>query len=210
MAPDRAITMIIADDHVMIRAALDALVDNEPDMSVIGECERGDQAVVMVEKLRPDIAILDVEMSGMDGLEACKLITERHPGCRCMMLTPLNKPGLLQQSLRAGASGFIVKYSPAGDLLDAIRTVAAGQRAIDNTLAIAALASYEVRLTERELGVVELLAEGIPDKEMGRTLCLSGGTVRNYVSTVMATVGARNRLDLVRIGRADGWLRAHP
>ncbi|WP_300007992.1 response regulator transcription factor [Pseudonocardia sp.] len=200
--------VIIADDHVMIRSALASLVDNEPDLSVVGECGRGDEAVAMVARLRPDVAVLDVEMPGVDGLEACRQITGRHPGCRCMILTALNKPGLLQLSLRAGALGFIVKYSPVGELLDAIRAVARGERAVDSTLAIAALASYEVRLTERELAVVELVAEGIPDLEIGRTLSLSGGTVRNYVSAVMAKVGARNRVDLVRIGRADGWLRS--
>lgn len=210
MVEKAALTVVIADDHVMIRAALATLVGSEPDLTVVGQCERGDEAVAMVEKLRPDVAVLDVEMPGMDGIDACEVIATRFPECRCLMLTALNKPGLLQHALRAGASGFIVKYSPAADLVAAIRAVAAGRRAVDSSLAIAALASYEVKLTERELAVVERLAEGLSDREIGRALSLSAGTVRNYVSSVLTKVGARNRVDLVRIGRENGWLRASP
>lgn len=206
MPQQPAITLVIAEDHLMIRSALVTLIDSEPDMSVVGECGRGDEAVALVGSVLPDVAVLDADMPGLDGLATCKVITERFPATKCMVLTALNKPGLLQRALRAGARGFIVKYAPTEELLNAVRSVAAGGRAVDASLAVAALTSRDLMLTERELQVVQLLADGASDREIGRQLNLSSGTVRNYLSNVMTRVDARNRVDLIRIGLRDGWL----
>lgn len=202
----RAITIVIAEDQEMVRAALVSLIEEEPDLTVVGECGRGDDAVRLVAATRPDVAVLDIDMPGLDGVEACAAISATSTGCGCMVLTALNKPGLLQRALQAGARGFVVKYAPTQELLDGIRTVAAGRRAIDPSLAVAALGSRDLGVTQRELDVVMLVAEGAPDQEIARRLHLSSGTVRNYISAVMAKVDARNRVDLVRIGIRDGWL----
>lgn len=202
----RAITIVIAEDQEMVRAALVSLIEEEPDLTVVGECGRGDDAVRLVAATRPDVAVLDIDMFGLDGIEACAAISASSTECGCLLLTALNKPGLLQRALRAGARGFVVKYAPTQELLDGIRTVAAGRRAIDPSLAVAALGSRDLGVTQRELDVVMLVSEGASDREIARRLHLSSGTVRNYISAVMAKVDARNRVDLVRIGIRDGWL----
>ncbi len=207
MNPDGAvITVLLAEDHLMIRSALRSLVNAEPDLCVVAECGRGDEAVALVASRQPDVAVLDLEMPVLDGLAACEAIVQSHSSCRCLALTALNKPGGLQRALRAGACGYIVKHAPAEELLRAIRSVAAGQRVVDASLAVAALEVQNALVTQRELDVVRLLAEGTSDREIARRLHLSHGTVRNYVSNVMAKVGARNRVDLVRIGVEYGWL----
>lgn len=201
-----AIRVVLAEDQVMIRSALVSLIGLEDDLEVVGEAGDGDEALALVAALRPDVALLDIDMPGLDGLSACARIVETVPGCACLILTAMNKPGVLQRALRAKARGYIVKHAPAAELFDAIRAVAAGRRVVDTSLAVAALADDEIAITRRELDVVRLIAEGASARDIARRLHLTEGTVRNYTSNVMAKCGARNRVELVRIADDRGWV----
>lgn len=199
------IRVFLAEDQVMVRSALVSLIELEDDLDVVGVAGRGDQAVDRIVELRPDVAVLDIDMPGIDGLAAAAQLAERVPGCAVLILTALNKPGMLQRALRANARGFVVKHAPAEQLLAAIRGVAAGQRVFDPTLAVAALEA-DIPVTQRELDVVRLVAEGASAREIAGRLFLSEGTVRNYTSSLINKCGARNRVDLVRIAADRGWL----
>jgi two-component system response regulator DesR len=199
------IRVFLAEDQVMVRSALVSLIELEPDLSVVGVAGRGDQAVDRIAELRPDVAVLDIDMPGLDGLSAAELIRSRVPACAALILTALSKPGMLQRALQAGAKGYVVKHAPADELLAAIRGVAAGERVFDSALAVAAL-EEDVPVTQRELDVVRLVAEGASAREIAGRLFLSEGTVRNYTSNMINKCGARNRVDLVRIAFDRGWL----
>jgi len=199
------IRVFLAEDQVMVRSALVSLIELEPDLSVVGVAGRGDQAVEHIAELRPDVALLDIDMPGLDGLSAAELIRSRVPTCAALILTALSKPGMLQRALQAGAKGYVVKHAPADELLAAIRGVAAGERVFDSALAVAAL-EEDVPVTQRELDVVRLVAEGASAREIAGRLFLSEGTVRNYTSNMINKCGARNRVDLVRIAFDRGWL----
>jgi len=199
------IRVFLAEDQVMVRSALVSLIELEPDLSVVGVAGRGDQAVERIVELRPDVAVLDIDMPGLDGLSAAELIRTKVPNCAALILTALSKPGMLQRALQAGAKGYVVKHAPADELLAAIRGVAAGGRVFDSTLAVAAL-EEDVPVTQRELDVVRLVAEGASAREIAGRLFLSEGTVRNYTSNMINKCGARNRVDLVRIAYDRGWL----
>jgi two-component system response regulator DesR len=200
------IRILLAEDQAMVRSALISLIELEDDIAVVGEAGRGDEAVTLVTKLRPDVAVLDIDMPGLDGITACAQIHEIVPECACLVLTALGKPGTLQRALRAHARGFIVKHAPADQLIDAIRAVAAGQRIVDTTLAVAALEEERIPVTDRELEVVRLIAQGSSVKEIALRLYLSEGTVRNYTSNLMAKCGVRNRVELVRMATDRGWV----
>jgi two-component system response regulator DesR len=199
------IRVFLAEDQVMIRSALVSLIELEDDLDVVGVAGRGDYAVDRIVELRPDVAVLDIDMPGMDGLAAAAELADRVPRCAVLILTALNKPGMLQRALRANARGFVVKHAPAEQLLAAIRGVAAGQRIFDPTLAVAALEA-DIPVTQRELDVVRLVAEGASAREIAGRLFLSEGTVRNYTSSLINKCGARNRVDLVRIAFDRGWI----
>ncbi len=201
------IRILLAEDQVMIRSALISLIELEPDMEVVGEAGRGDEAVALAVRLQPDVVVLDIDMPGLDGISASAQLAEQAPECKALILTALSRPGALQRALQAKARGFVVKHAPAEQLLSAIRGVAAGQRVVDQSLAIAALTVDESGSpTGREREVVRLLADGRTARDIATTLFLSEGTVRNYTSSVMAKCGARNRVDLVRIARERGWV----
>lgn len=201
----RPITVFLAEDQVMIRSALVSLIELEDDLAVVGVAGRGEQAVERIAELRPNVAVLDIDMPGIDGLAAAAEVCQRVPRCGTLILTALNKPGMLQRALQANARGFIVKHAPAEQLLAAIRGIAAGQRVFDPTLAAAALES-DIPVTQRELDVVRMVAEGASAREIAGRLYLSEGTVRNYTSSLINKCGARNRVDLVRIAYDRGWL----
>lgn len=198
--------MLIAEDQHLIRGALVALLSLEPDIEVIAELDRGDQVLDVAEKTRPDVAVLDIDMPGLDGLAVAARLHEQQPGCHTLILTGLSQPGNLLRALRAHVRGFIVKDAPAEKLADGIRRVAAGQRVIDPELVSVALDTGESPLTSRETDVLREAADGIPTDQIGTRLSLSPATVRNYLSSAISKVGAQNRIDAIRVARQNGWL----
>ncbi|GAA2422254.1 MULTISPECIES: response regulator [Streptomyces] len=200
------IRILLAEDMNMVRGALVALLNLESDLDVVAEVERGDEIVDTALKCRPDVAIIDIDLPGLDGLTAAARLRERLPECRTLILTSLGRPGTLRRALSAQVSGYLLKDAPPKQLAEAVRRVAAGQRAIDPQLAVAAWGGTENPLTERENEVLKLAAEGAEAPEIARLLHLTTGTVRNYLTAVVAKLNARNRVDAIRIARESGWL----
>ncbi|MFI7611938.1 DNA-binding response regulator [Nonomuraea terrae] len=200
------IRVMIAEDQGMVRGALASLLGLEPDIEVVGEAADGAEAVAVAAKVRPDIALLDIEMPGTDGLTAGAEISARVPGCRVMILTTFGRPGYLRTAMEAGAAAFLVKDSPARELAAAIRRVHAGERVIDPALAAAALSAGPNPLSARERDALAAASDGSTIGDIARRLHLSEGTVRNYLSSAIQKTGARNRIEAVRHARAQGWL----
>jgi two-component system response regulator DesR len=200
------IRVLIAEDMHMIRGALVALLALEDDMEVVAELERGDGILEAALRTRPDVAVVDIEMPGLDGLSAAEQLHARLPECRTLVLTGLSQPGHLLRALQVHVRGFIVKDAPADTLADGIRRVAAGERVIDPELVAAALETGASPLTERETDVLRVADRGITTEEMAAQLSLSPATVRNYLSNAISKTGARNRIDAIRIARNAGWL----
>ncbi|QFZ21154.1 response regulator transcription factor [Saccharothrix syringae] len=200
------IRVLLAEDVRMVRGALVALLNMEPDMEVVASVENGDEIIPAVERNEPDVAVLDIDLPGMDGLSAAVRIHEVAPATRTLMLTSLGRPGTLRRALSARVNGFILKDAPINELADAIRGVSVGRRVIDSQLALSAWDSDECPLTPRELEVLRLAADGADAMEIAGTLYLSVGTIRNYLTTVTVKLEARNRVDAVRIARKAGWL----
>jgi two-component system response regulator DesR len=200
------IRVLIAEDMHMIRGALVALLSLEADMEVVAELERGDQVLDAALRTRPDVAVVDIDMPGLDGLSAAEVLHERLPECRTLVLTGLSQPGNLLRALKVHVRGFIVKDAPAENLADGIRRVARGERVIDPELVSAALETGSTPLTPREADVLRAAESGISTEEIGARLALSSATVRNYLSNAISKVGGRNRIDAIRIARDAGWL----
>ncbi len=200
------IRILIAEDQSMVRGALAALLDLEPDLEVVGEVSRGDDVTPMARRVRPDVAVLDIEMPGMDGLSAADELRRGMPGCRVLMLTTFRRPGYLRRAMEVGATGFLLKDAPSSQLADAVRRVAAGERVVDPAFAIDALSEGGSPLTERERQVLSTSAESATIAEVAARLSLSEGTVRNHLSAAIQKVGARNRGEAARIAREKGWL----
>jgi two-component system, NarL family, response regulator DesR len=190
----------------MIRGALVALLSLEDDIEVVAELDRGDQVLETAERTRPDVAVLDIDMPGLDGLVVATLLHDALPECQTLILTGLSQPGNLLRALKAHVRGFIVKDAPAATLADGIRRIAAGQRVIDPELVGAALDTGESPLTDREADVLREAASGLRTDQIATTLSLSPATVRNYLSTAIGKVGGQNRIDAIRIARDAGWL----
>jgi two-component system, NarL family, response regulator DesR len=200
------IKVLIAEDMHLIRGALVALLSLEPDMEVVAELERGDEIISTAERVRPDVAVVDIDLPGIDGLTAAARLHDVLPDCRTLVLTGLSQPGNLLRALEAHVRGFIVKDAPADSLADGIRRVAAGQRVIDPDLVAAALETGATPLTGRESDVLRAAEDGITTTEIASRLALSPATVRNYLSNAITKTGARNRIDAIRIARDAGWL----
>lgn len=200
------IRILIADDQSLIRSALAALLQTEPDLTVVAEVGRGDEVLVAALQHHPDVALLDVQMPGLDGLHVAGELHRRLPGCRTLMLTTFGRPGYLRRAIGAGASGFMVKDAPAEQLIDAIRRVHAGLRVVDPVLAAESLSVGDNPLTGRESDVLAAAADGSTVTEIATRLSLSEGTVRNYLSSAIGKTGARNRADAVRIATNNGWI----
>jgi two-component system response regulator DesR len=200
------IRVLIAEDMHMIRGALAALLSLEPDMQVVAELDRGDQVVEAALRIRPDVAILDIDLPGCDGLTVAGELHERLPQCQTLVLTGLSQPGNLLRALKVHVRGFIVKDAPAETLAAGVRKVAAGQRVIDPELVAVALETGTSPLTAREADVLRAAQTGISTDEIATRLALSPATVRNYLSYAISKVGARNRIDAIRISRDAGWL----
>jgi two-component system, NarL family, response regulator DesR len=202
----KVIRVLIAEDMHLIRGALVALLSLEDDMEVVAELERGDEIVATAERVRPDVAVVDIDLPGLDGLTAAERLHAVLPECRTLVLTGLSQPGNLLRALKAHVRGFIVKDAPADSLADGIRRVAAGQRVIDPGLVAAALETGASPLTGRESDVLRAAQDGISTGEIATRLSLSPATVRNYLSNAISKTGARNRIDAIRIARDAGWL----
>ncbi|WP_026910238.1 response regulator transcription factor [Patulibacter minatonensis] len=200
------IRVLIAEDQHLIRGALVALIGLEDDLEVVADLERGDEIVGTAVRVRPDVAVLDIDLPGLDGLSAADQLRTASPDCRVLILTGLGRPAHLLRALQLQIRGFLPKDAPAAELAAAIRRVAAGERVLDPDLVAAALETGESPLTEREADVLRTAATGVSTAEIGTTLFLSPATVRNYLSNAVAKLGARNRLDAIRIAQDNGWL----
>jgi two-component system, NarL family, response regulator DesR len=200
------IRVLIAEDMHLIRGALVALVSLEDDLEVVAELDRGDQILEAALRTRPDVAVLDIDLPGLDGLTAAEQLHQRLPECRTLVLTGLSQPGHLLRALKAHVRGFIVKDAPAQTLADGIRRVARGERVIDPELVAAALETGSTPLTDREADVLREAASGLSTEQIAVRLSLSPATVRNYLSNAISKVGGRNRIDAIRIARNAGWL----
>ncbi|MEU2235243.1 response regulator transcription factor [Streptomyces vietnamensis] len=200
------IRILLAEDMHMVRGALVALLSLQEDLTVVCEVARGDEIVQAALEHRPDVAVIDIDLPGLDGLSAAARLRERMPECRILILTNLGRPGTLRRALMAQVSGYLLKDAPPGELASAIRRVAAGQRVIDPQLALDTWNSEETPLTDRETEVLQLAAEGRDPAEIAKVLRLSLGTVRNYLTTIVSKLNARNRVDAIRTAREAGWL----
>ena len=202
------IRLLLADDQALVRGAMAALLDLEPDLQVVAEVGRGDQVLAAARAHRPDVALLDVEMPGMDGVAAARELHRELPACRVLMVTTFGRAGYLRQAMAAGASGFIVKDTPARRLADAVRRVHDGLRVVDPALAAQSLAQGDSPLTERETDVLRAARDGGTVADIARELHLSEGTVRNHLSAAIGKTGARTRAEAVRLAVDNGWLLA--
>lgn len=200
------IRLLLADDQAMVRSALAALLSLEPDFEVVAEVGRGDQVVAAAIEQVPDVALLDIEMPGLDGLAAAAALSQTLPSLRVIILTTFGRPGYLRRAMESGALGFVVKDAPAEQLAEAIRRVADGQRVVDPALAAATLAGGASPLTGRERDVLVASRDGATVADIARKLFLSEGTVRNYLSAAIAKTGVRNRMEALREADSRGWL----
>lgn len=200
------IRVLIAEDMHLIRGALVALLSLEDGMEVVAELERGDQIVPAALRTRPDVAVLDIDLPGLDGLSAAEQLHEQVPGCQSLVLTGLSQPGNLLRALQVHVRGFIVKDAPAATLADGIRRVAKGERVVDPDLVAAALETGTSPLTPRESDVLRAASDGASTDQIGASLHLAPATVRNYLSNAIAKAGGRNRIDAIRIARNAGWI----
>jgi two-component system response regulator DesR len=200
------IRLLLADDQALVRQALVTLLDLQEDFTVVAAVGGGDQVVAAALSSRPDVALLDIEMPGLDGLAAAAALAGQVPSCRVVMLTTFGRAGYLRRAMDAGAVGFVVKDAPAEALADAIRRVVAGERVVDPALAVATLAAGESLLTARERDVLVASRSGATVAEIAGKLYLSEGTVRNYLSAAITKTATRNRVAAVRVADEKGWL----
>ena len=201
-----SIRLLIADDQALVRGALAALLDLEPDLEVVSEVGRGDEVIDAAKNARPDVALLDVEMPGLDGIEAAAALRTAVPGVRVLMVTTFGRPGYLRRAMEAGAAGFVVKDTPATQLADAVRHVHQGLRVVDPSLAAETLVAGTSPLTGRESDVLRAAREGGTVADIAKELHLSEGTVRNHLSAAIGKTGARTRAEAARIALDNGWL----
>jgi two-component system response regulator DesR len=200
------IRVMIAEDQAMVRGALAALLALEGDIEVVAQVGRGDEVEEAAIAARPDVALLDIEMPGLDGLAAAGVLRERLPSCRVLILTTFGRPGYLRLALERGAVGFLLKDAPASELANAIRRAKEGLRTVDPALALAALSEGSNPLTDREREVLVVSMEEATVADIARRLFLSEGTIRNHLSAAIQKVGAHNRAEAVRLAQEKGWL----
>jgi two-component system response regulator DesR len=200
------IRVLLADDQHLVRGALAALLALEPDIEVVAQVADGAAAVEAAAALAPDVALLDIEMPALDGIEATARIGRQAPGVRVLILTTFGRPGYLRRALHAGARGFIVKDAPAARLALAVREVHRGGTVVDPELAVASLETAASPLTDRERDVLRAGRDGATVAEIAARLGLSAGTVRNYLSGAIGKTGARNRTEAARTADQHGWL----
>jgi two-component system response regulator DesR len=204
------IRVLLAEDQSMVRGAMAALLSMEADIKVVAQVATGDAVVAEALRARPDVAVLDIEMPGMDGISAAAALRRALPSCRVLIVTTFGRPGYLRRAMEAGALGFILKDAPAAELANAIRSVAAGRRSVDPALALDALSEGSNPLSEREREVLRAATEQATVADIALTMSLSEGTVRNHLSAAIQKVGARNRAEAARLARDKGWLEPRP
>jgi two-component system response regulator DesR len=200
------IRVLLAEDQAMVRGALSALLSLEEDIEIVAEASRGDEVIPEALDAFPDVALLDIEMPGGDGLSAAAQLKKRLPTCRVIILTTFGRAGYLKRAMESGALGFMLKDAPASELASAVRRVMAGERVVDPGLAAAALSEGGNPLTERERDVLRASADGATIGDVAAKLYLSEGTVRNYLSTAIKKLGTRNRVEAARLAERKGWL----
>jgi two-component system, NarL family, response regulator DesR len=200
------IRILLADDQHLVRGALAALLNLEPDIEVVAQVARGDEIVAAALDVRPDVAVLDVEMPGLDGLAAAAALRSQVPSCNVLIVTTFGRAGYLRRAMESGALGFVVKDAPVEQLADAVRRVARGERVVDPTLAAATLAGGASPLTARERDALAAARDGATIADIAKLLFLSEGTVRNYLSSAISKTGTRNRLEALRVAEDNGWL----
>jgi two-component system response regulator DesR len=200
------IRVLLAEDQAMVQGALTALLGLEPDIQVVAEVKRGDLVLAAALETRPDVALLDIEMPGMDGLDAAASLRGLLPRCKVVMLTTFGRPGYLKRAMESGAVGFLTKDSPGTELANAIRKVMAGGRVIDPSLALDALNAGNNPLTARERDVLACAGQGMSNAGIAEKLYLSEGTVRNYLSNAIQKLGAVNRVEACNFAKEKGWL----
>ncbi len=200
------VRVLLAEDQAMVRGALAALLSLEKDVEIVAEVSRGDEVIPAALDVLPDVALLDIEMPGGDGLTAAGELRKRLSSCRVIILTTFGRAGYLRRAMESGAVGFLLKDAPASDLATAIRRAMAGERVVDPSLAAAALSEGESPLTEREREVLAASTSGATIGDLARELYLSEGTVRNYLSTAIKKLGTRNRAEAAHLAERKGWL----
>jgi two-component system, NarL family, response regulator DesR len=205
-ADPRVIRILMADDQHLVRGALAALLNLEPDIEVVAQVARGDDVVAAALAVRPDVAVLDVEMPGLDGLAAAAALRTQVPSCNVLIVTTFGRAGYLRRAMESGALGFVVKDAPVEQLANAVRRVARGERVVDPTLAAATLAGGASPLTARERDALVAARDGATIADIATKLFLSEGTVRNYLSSAISKTGTRNRLEALRVAEDSGWL----
>jgi two-component system, NarL family, response regulator DesR len=203
---NRQIKLLLAEDVKMLRAALVSLLEFEEDLDVVVDLGRGDEIVGAALKHNPDVAIIDIDLPGIDGLTAAADLHERMPACRTLILTSFGRPGTLRRALEAHVSGFILKDAPPATLVAAVRDIHAGRRVIDPQLAMATWDSSENPLSRREIEILRMAARGADPGDIAAHLYLSLGTVRNYLTSIVMKLNARNRVDAIRIASEAGWI----
>src|SRR5262245_35331048 len=200
------IRVLLAEDQAMVRGALAALLRLEPDIDVVAEAKSGDEIVRLATSTRPDVALLDIELPGEDGLTAAAHLRAELPSCRVVMLTTFGRAGYLRRAVDGGAVGFLLKDAPASALAKAIRDVMVGRRVIDPGLALSALSEGDNPLTSREREVLAEATGGATVADIASRLSISEGTVRNHLSVAIQKVGGRNRFEASRLAEQKGWL----
>jgi two-component system response regulator DesR len=200
------IKLVLADDEHLVRGAIAALLGLEEDIEVVAEVGRGDQVVETVLEHGAAVAVLDIEMPGATGLEAAAELKKQAPDCGVVILTSFGRPGYLRRALSSGARGFLAKDAPVEQLAGAIRKIHEGGRYIDTELAAAAMVGGESPLTDREAEVLRSAADGATVARIAKSLHLSEGTVRNYLSNAIGKTGADNRMSAIRTAQDMGWL----
>lgn len=200
------IRVVLADDQALVRGALKALLELEGDLEVVGEAGTGEELLATVAKAAPQVAVVDIEMPGVDGIAATTRIRTMHPETRVLILTTFGRPGYLRRALEAGASGFMVKDTPSEELARAVRDIASGGRVVDPKLAAASLFEGENPLTPREQEVLREVEAGHNTAAIAKTIHLSPGTVRNYLSSAISKTHADTSAGAARYARDQGWL----
>ena len=201
-----SVRVLLAEDQAMVRGAIAALLALEEDIEIVAQASRGDEVVAFALESGPDVALLDVEMPGGDGLDAAAALREELPSCRVIILTTFGRAGYLKRAMENGAAGFLLKDSPSSELAKAIHRVMRGERVVDPDLAALALSAGDNPLTEREREVLAASEGGATIEDVAARLYLSEGTVRNYLSTAIKKLGTRNRIEAARLAEKRGWL----